>query len=281
MSNPILITGASGSLGGAAVQQFLQAGFTVRQGVRNLQKARPGADAVRLDFTQSETFAPALAGAAGLLLIAPSLDANAPAQLAPFIASAKTAGVGHIVFISALGANLDETTPLRLVEHSVTNSGIPYTILRPNFFMENFSTGYLSNSILAQNAIYLAAGEAKTSFISVRDVLAVAIAAFQKPLAGAEFDLTGPGPLDHAQAAALIAEASGRPVAYHALTEAQMSAGARAAGLPEPAVQYLAMLYQVVRAGYVAHVTGDVERVLGRPPVTFAEFAASNASVWK
>jgi len=62
------------------------------------------------------------------------------------------------------------------------DSGVPYTILRPNFFMENFPEGFLSGSIKGQNAIFLAAGDGKTSFISVRDIAAAALTAFQKPL---------------------------------------------------------------------------------------------------
>jgi len=281
MSNPILVTGASGVLGGAIVKTLVEAGVAVRQAVRNPQKALPGIESVTLDYKQPATFEPALAGTAGVVLIAPSLDPTAPAQLAPFVASAQAAGIGHILFISAFGTNHSEESPLRRVEHIVIGSGIPYTILRPNFFMENFSTGFLSGSIRTQNGIFLAAGDGKTSFISTRDIAAVTLAAFQKPLAGAELDLTGPESLDHSQAAALITEAAGRPISYHQLTEEQMAAGARAAGLPEFAVHFLGMLYGIVRAGQSAGVTHEVERVTGRPPITFREFATQNAGAWK
>lgn len=78
--------------------------------------------------------------------------------------------------------------------------------------------------IRVQNAIYLAAGEGKTSFISVNDIAAVAVGALQRSLTGMEN------------------EASGRTVMYHLLTEGQMLEGARARGMPEPVVAYLAML---------------------------------------
>jgi uncharacterized protein YbjT (DUF2867 family) len=107
------------------------------------------------------------------------------------------------------------------------------------------------------------------------------VAAFRTPLAGREFDLTGPEALDHAEIAKVIGEVSGRRVAYHPLTGEQMTAGALAAGMPEPVVGYLRMLYGVVRAGYAAEVTSDVEAVTGRKPITFRTFAESAAPAWK
>ncbi len=105
--------------------------------------------------------------------MAPPLEANAPALLGPVVTAAKLAGVRHIVLISAFGVNHNEQAPMRIVEHLVIDSGLPYTILRPNFFMENFSAGFLASSIRKQHAIYLAAGDGKTSFISVEDIAAV------------------------------------------------------------------------------------------------------------
>ncbi|QOY90158.1 SDR family oxidoreductase [Paludibaculum fermentans] len=281
MSNSILITGASGVLGRAIVSAFVEAGVTVRQGVRNLNSAKAGVPAVRWDYADPSTIAPALDGIDALLLMAPPLDAEAVAKLTPAIVAAKSAGLSHILLISAFGANYNEQAPLRVIEHLVIGSGIPYTILRPNFFMENFSEGFLAGSIKAQNGIFLAAGDGKTSFISIDDIAAVALAAFQKPLTGVELDLTGPESLDHTEAAGFISEAAGRPVAYHALTEEQMAAGARAAGLPESTIAYMAVLYSIVRGGFAAGITPVVGEVTGRPPLTFAEFARRNAAAWR
>jgi uncharacterized protein YbjT (DUF2867 family) len=281
MKQPILVTGASGVLGRALVPAFTQSGLAVRQAVRSLEKAKPGVESVRLDYNDPATVGPALAGAGGLLLMAPSLDPNAPAELRPVVEGAKSSDVQHIVFISALGVNHNEQAPLRVVEHIVMDSGIPYTILRMNFLMENFSEGFLASGIKGQNGIFLAAGDGKTSFVSTRDIAAVALAAFRKPLSGRELDLTGPEALDHREAAAIISEVSGRHVTYHSLTEEQMVAGARALGMPEPAITYMTVLYGVVRAGYAAAVTSDIEKVTGRKPATFREFAQANAAAWK
>jgi uncharacterized protein YbjT (DUF2867 family) len=268
-------------LGRAIVGAAVKAGLAVRQGVRDTRKAAPGVEAVPLDYLSPGTIAPAVEGVGRLLLMAPSLDPSAPAELGPMIAAAKAAGVRHVVLISAFGVNHNEQAPLRVVEHLVMDSGVPYTILRPNFFMENFSEGFLAGGIRARGGIYLAAGDGRTSFISVEDIAAAVVAAFQRGLTGEEFDLTGPEALDHSEAARIIGEASGRPVAYHSLSEEEMVAGARAAGMPENAIVYLTVLYGVVRAGFAAAVTGDFEKVAGRKPVRFEEFARAAAAAWR
>ena len=281
MRGSILVTGASGILGKAIVKAGVKGGFAVKQAVRDLKRAGAGVEAVRFDYADSSTFAPALKGVSGLLLIAPPLDPTAPAQLRPVIESAKAAGLGHIVFISAFGANHSEQAPLRVIEHAVMDSGVPFTILRPNFFMENFSQGFLAGAIRAQGVIPLPAGDGKTSFIAVEDIAAVAVAAFARSLAGQEFDLTGMEALDHTAVARIISEASGRAVTYRSITEEQMTAGGRAQGMPEPAIEYLQGLYGIVRAGFAAGVTGDVEKVTGRKPVRFEDFARAAAAAWR
>ncbi|HLK68007.1 MAG TPA: NAD(P)H-binding protein [Bryobacteraceae bacterium] len=272
MQNRVLVTAATGILGKAIVEAAVGAELPVRQAVRNPAKANPNVEAVRLDYADAATIAPALAGVSAMVLMAPPLDPNAPAEVAPVIAAAKAANLEHLIFISAFGVNHSEQAPLRIVEHLVMDSGVPFTILRPNFFMENFSEGFLARGIREQNAIYLAAGNGETSFISARDIAAVVVTVLQKRITGRDFDLTGPAALDHTEVAKIISEVSGRTVTYHPLTEQQMLEGARAQGMPEPTVAYMGMLYAVVRAGFEAPVSGDVETITGRKPMTFEAF---------
>jgi uncharacterized protein YbjT (DUF2867 family) len=283
MSKTILVTGATGNLGGAVAEALAARGFRVKAASRHPEKvaAKAAVEAVALDFEDPNTFDGALAGVEGAFLIAPPMDPEAPAKLKPLIEKAKTAGIGHVVFTSALGVDQNEQAPLRVIERALMTSGIRYTILRPNFFMENFSTGFVAPMIKHNGGIFLAAGDAKTSFISTRDIAEVAAIAFAAQHHGKEYNLTGPEALDHTQAAGLISEAVQKEIAYHALAEEAMLQGARDNGMPEPAVQYMAVLYAVVRAGYMAAVTDDVERVTGHKPVTFAEFVRANVKCWK
>lgn len=273
MSEKVLVTGATGTLGKAIAQAVRDSGYSVVQGVRDTARVHPQAEAVRLDYAEQSTIAPALESVSALVLMAPPLDGRAPELLKPVLAAAQSGGVKQVVFISAFGVNHNEQAPLRIVEHMVMESGLPYTILRPNFFMENFSEGPQASGIKRGNSIYLAAGDGKTSFISVKDIAAVVTLALKGSLTGTEIDLTGPEALDHFEVAAMISKASARTIEYHPLTEEQMLDGARSHGMPEPVVAYLGGLYSVVRAGYAASIAPVPSSLADYHPRTFQTFA--------
>ncbi|MCM2357150.1 MAG: NAD(P)H-binding protein [Geobacteraceae bacterium] len=277
----ILVTGASGSLGRAAVAALTARGFSVRAASRQpLPAIPPAVHAVRFDYTDPGTYQPALEGADGVLLIAPPLDVESPAKLNPVIDRAKALGVRHIVLNSALGVEASEDAPLRRIERHLMASGVGYTILRPNFFMENFTTGFLA-PMVGQGGIYLAAGDGRTSFISTADIAAVAAEAFSGAQHGRAYNLTGPEALDHDEVARLISQAAGRTICYHAISEEEMLRGAMQNGLPESAARFMGLLYSIVRNGWAADVTDDVRLVAGRPPLSFAEFARQSAAFWR
>ncbi len=278
----ILVTGSTGNLGRAVVSALVSAGFPVRAAARDPGKLppRPGVEPVRFAYEEPATHAPALEGVEGLFLIAPPLDPEAPAKVNPVVDLAHRLGLRRVVLTSALGVDAVEEAPLRRVERHLMASGLPHTILRPNFFMENFSTGFLA-PMVRQGGIWLAAAEGKTSFISVEDIAAVAVAVFRQDSPPRECNLTGPEALDHAEVAAILSRVTGRTITYHPLAEEDMLNNLRRAGLPEGAVQYVANLYRAVRAGYAAQVTPEVERVSGRKPMTFEEFVRRNAGLWR
>lgn len=277
----ILVTGATGNLGSAVVEALKTKNIAVKAGARNPRKLNTGTETVRFDFHDPETFGPALEGVDAVFLQAPPMDPASPELLKPFIERAAERGIKHIVFNSGLGADANEESPLRRVERILMDSGVPYTITRPNFFMENFSTGFIAPMIAQADAFFLAADDAKTSFISVEDIAAVVAAAFSQKLTGKAFNLTGPRALDRSEAAALINEAAGKPISYNAIPEDTMLQGARDNGMPEGHVQFMAALYQAVRNGWTEPTTPDVEQVLGRPPVSFEAFVRKNSKAWK
>jgi uncharacterized protein YbjT (DUF2867 family) len=277
----ILVTGSTGNLGRAVVTALNGEGFDVRAASRNPGKLAPGAGVEPMLFAYENptAHAAALQGVGGLFLMAPPLDSEAPSKLNPVIDLAKRLGVGHIVFNSAFGVDAVEQAPLRVVERHLMASGVPYTILRPNFFMENFSTGFLA-PMLKQGGIFLAAADGKTAFISVVDIAQVAAVAFAKGLAAKEYNLTGPEALDHKAVAAIISKVSGKTITYQAIPEDAMLSGLRGTGMPEGAVQYVGVLYSAVRAGYTAAITSDVETVTGRKPIPFDAFARQSTAAW-
>lgn len=282
MNNRILVTGATGNLGQDIVNSLLNEGYSVKAATRKPKgiKTNERLISVQFDYTDPTTFNESLHGTQGAVLMAPPMDPEAPAKLIPFIENAKTAGLRHLIFISALGADQNEQAPLRIIENAIIGCGLPFTILRPNFFMENFSRGFIA-PMIRQGGIFLAAGQGKTSFLSTKDIAAVVAKGFTNALYGKEFNLTGPQALDHNRVAEMISERIGRNITYSPLTEEAMLQGARDSGMPEGAVQYMAVLYSVVRDGWMATITDDVEMVTGQKPTSFQEFVYQNAAAWK
>ena len=208
----IFVTGATGNLGRAVVAALRTKGITVRAAVRNTGKLAPASGRTCcFAYENQATHRPPCRMWTPSFLMAPPLDPEAPAKLNPVIDLAKTLGVRHIVLNSALGVDAVEQAPLRIVERYLMASGVPYTILRPNFFMENFSTGFLA-PMVKKGGIFLAAADGKTSFISVADIAEVAAAASLKRLTSKEYNLTGPEALDHNQVAAIISKVSGKSI---------------------------------------------------------------------
>ena len=279
MGDHILVTGASGKLGREVVKQLREAGHMVSGATRSPERLPGG---VRFDWTQPETWPGAIGEVRQVFLTARPLDIAAAAILPDFIDQCRSAGVEHVVFSSSLGTAEQPAGPLGLVESYLRYSGLDWTILRPNFFMENFSHGWLLPEISKNGTITLAADKGRTSFISVVDVAAVAVAVLADPqLHGQDHDLTGGDALSHTAVAAALTKASQRPVNYVPVDPLTMRERGRRAGLPGGQLEYLMILYRQVRAGKAAKVRPTVSRLLGRKPITFDAFAQANAAAWR
>ena len=271
-----LITGANGNLGKEIVRQTVT-DHTIVAGVRNLATTTPidGATYKRFDYDDVSTFEPALEEVSKVVLAAPPLDAKAYERMLPFIQQLQSKGIKRVVMLSAFKANFDENAPLRKIELELVNNGFEYTIIRPNFFSENFTTGFSAASISNDKAIVHSAQEGKTSFISTRDIAAIFNQALlNNSLIGKELNPTGSEALSHTEVAQLLSNQKGETIANVALSHEQLKAGAMEHGLPESAADYLVMLYDYTAKGYMEEVTSDVETVLGRKPLLLHEVLA-------
>ena len=282
MTQPILVTGASGTLGQAVVKRLRAAGYTTRCGSRNPERCHGNEEAVRFSWSSPLTFRPAVEGVTQVFLTVRPLDIAAATVVPDLLEDCRLMGVEHVVFVSALGADEQIVGPLGLAERVLQHSGMRWTILRPNFFMENFSHGWLRPEIQSGGLIELPAGSGRTSFVSVEDVAEVAARVFGDPeLQGRAYDLTGDDPMSHTAVAAALTRASGRPVNYEPLTPDQMRERARRAGLPSGQLEYLLALYRLVREGKASRVSRDIDMILDRKPRRFDDFAAANAEAWR
>jgi uncharacterized protein YbjT (DUF2867 family) len=276
-SGKILITGATGHVGSKVFNILEDESVDVRGAVRNFDKAKDLElnidDLTYFDYTKPETFEETFEDIEKVLFIAPPLDPKAFELLKPAIDYAIEKEVKHIVVLSAYGVEQSDEIPLRKVELHVKNSGIPYTIIRPNFFMENFTTGFLSESIKNDGEIIIPAGDGQTSFIDTRDIAAViAEILINKIYINQVYILTGPEALDHHEIASIMSEIWEKEITYKPISEEDMRDSLKSGGIPEEVINMTLGLYYPVRKGLNAKITDDVRKVLGRDPVTFKKF---------
>lgn len=272
----IAITGAGGNIGRHLARMLVEAGVPARLLVRELPAGASGDgthDLVTMDLDRPETLDAALAGITHLFLVSPG--PNTPAQDAAAIAAAQRAGVRRIVLLSSLGVELGGIgggRPHAPGEESLRNTGIDWTILRPSEFMTN--TLGLLPEIRARGTMSVPSGGGKVGYIDPADIAAVAFAALTTAgHSGTIYRLTGPETLSAAEVAARIGAAIGKTVRHADVSDADFRTGAQAAHLPGALIETLSEYYAAVKEGRMDLLTPDVERVTGRRPGAFAEWA--------
>jgi uncharacterized protein YbjT (DUF2867 family) len=177
MNKPILVTGATGTIGRDVAKRLSQKGAPVRAGVRDQAKARkqfgPEIALATFDFKDAASFADALDGVEKLFLL-PPLMPNQVEVTNGFVDAAKHAGVRHIAKLSAVGADTDPPFTFgkwhAAGEQYIRKSGLVFTFFRPNSFMQNFITYFPPRG----GVIYLPRGNGKASFVDTRDIAAIA-----------------------------------------------------------------------------------------------------------
>ncbi len=284
MSRTVLVLTATGTTGSHTLAALLRApadGVTVRAATRDPSAARfpAGVTAVAWSYDDRSTWGPALAGVDALYLAMPPFRADEAEVGEAIVAAAKAAGVKRIVKLSASGVENDPTSGHRRVELAIEASGLAWIHLRPTFFHENFVEFY-GGSITADGAIYLPAGAGKTGFVAAADIGEVAAAALLSDASGEAWTLTGPEALDHDDVAAALTTVLGKPVRYVDIPPRAFEDALRSYGSGEVAVATMSALYGLVRAGWTAAISPDVERVLGRRPLAFADWAKAHAAAW-
>lgn len=279
-SADILVLGATGTVGRALVQQLSAHEHAVRAATRHPDTYDgPGAP-VRFEYTDPDTYAAALAGVTRVFMLAPP-DMEAYGYLVPFLDAAAAADVERLVLMTAMGVeHAPPEVPLRGAELHLQNLEVDATIVRPNWFMQNFLT-YWRGMIEADGVMRLPAGEAATSFVDARDIAAVSGAALlESGHAGAAYTVTGPEALTYHEAAQVLSEAWARDIQYEPVSDDTALDLLTSAGLGTDYAEMLIGLFQSVQAGQAAPVTPDVEEVTGEPPRSLAQFATDTADVW-
>ena len=269
--SPTLVLGGTGKTGRRVVQRLSARGIQTRVGSRFGDPP--------FDWEIPSTWGPALAGMRSVYLTYhPDLAVPGAVQATRSFAELAVArGVSRIVLVSGRGEPVAEHA-----EQVVRDSGAQLTILRSTWFMQNFSEDYMLEHVLS-GEIRLPAGDVPTPFVDADDVADVAVAALSDDRhVGELYELTGPRSLTFAQAAAEIAEATGREVTYVPVSLARHADELGRHGAPAEVVELLTYLFGEVVDGRNAGTTDGVRRALGREPRDFSDYARRIAAggVW-
>lgn len=283
-AGPVLVTGASGNVGGAVVTALLAAGIPVRAAGNDqsaLEARFPGIETVPLDFYQPGTFDAALADAGGLFLLRPPPVSRVGPTLNALVDAAARHGIGHVVFSSVTGADTNWVVPHHRVETHLRDAGIPWTILRPGFFAQNLADAYRAD-IRADDRIYLPAGRGRAAFVDTRDIGDVAAVIFAAPAGhrGAGYPLTGAEALDFDTVAELLTCVLGRPIRYEPAGVAAYLRHVRRQRTPLTQALVQTVLHTGLRRGQAELVDPTLPRLLGRPPRTLEQYIRDHQDLW-
>lgn len=286
----ILVTGATGNVGGAALAALRARGITAigttsrsSPSTSSSSSPSPSASTRALDFLRPETFAPALQGIRAVVLVRPPAIGNVAATLVPFIDVALAHGVEHIVFLSVVGAAANPLLPHTKVEKHLAARGANATFLRAGFFAQNLTETWRAD-VVDDHRLVLPAGAGRVAFVDARDIgdAAALLAAAPPPTGCIAYDLTGPTALTLTALAALITTATNTPVHYEPCSAPHFFLHLwRRRRLPLLQAFILTLLHVGLRkndeAAGAARITDELEHLLHRPRRTMAAFVTEHA----
>lgn len=289
----ILVTGASGNLGGLIIKHLLETenvpASSIIAASRDPGKlaalAAKGIETRKADFNDPSTLAAAFAGVEKLMIVSTdALDGEGTRlrQHKAAVAAAKEAGVSRIFYTSLPRPDESVVTfaPDHLsTEDAIKASGLAYTFFRNNWYQEN--TLFALPHALEAGQWYVATGEGRIPYIAREDCArAIAAGLAKTPAENKVYTLTGAEALNVEEVAALAREITGKPLTVVQVNEEQLIEGLKAAGFPAPVAATFASFDANQRAGLFEPVTDDFKTLTGREPATLkAFFAASKAAL--
>ncbi|RKN83343.1 NAD(P)H-binding protein [Ulvibacterium marinum] len=268
----ILVIGGTGKTGKRVVQNLEVLGHNVRIGSRSASPA--------FDWHQPEGWAQALEGM-DKVYITYQPDLAVPGALRSIeqlVKESKRANVKKLVILSGKGER-----EAQLCEQVIIHSGLDYTIVRASWFNQNFNENFLLEPVL-EGMVALPQAEAQIPWVDADDIAAVATKALtDDEHNGKIYQLTGSRTLTFREAVAEIAKASNREIQFIPVSIQEYGEGMRKAGVPGDFVWLIEYLFtEVLGNPKLAEVTNDIEKILGRKPIDFSDYAAKVAAtgVW-
>jgi len=280
----ILVTTA-GKVGSETARLLRERDEAVRVLVRDPAKAtaralaEAGAEIATGDLGVPASIDEAMRGVSGVVLVSPAV----PAQELNVVASAASAGAGHVVKATSKAAADSPIARRRWqaeIEAGLAAAGIPHTLLRSNAYMQNMLA--LAPAIAATSSFGSSAGNGRSGLVDARDVAAVAAEIITSPAAhaGKTYWLTGPELLSNYDVATVLSKLLGRTITYRELTFEQNQDAMIRAGVPEQIAEMNAQAFSLTAEGDAEWVTQDLPSLLGRPARSFEQFTADYAAAF-
>lgn len=277
----LAVTGSTGQLGGQVARLLAAAGTAQRLVVRDAGRAPKldGAVTAIATYADAAQARAALAGVKTLFMVSAAEAEDRLQQHYTFVDAAADAGVQHIVYTSFFGAAPD-CTPLGrdhyASEERIKGSGMDYTILRDNFYLD-----FLPLLAGEDGVIRGPAGDGVMAAVTRGDIARAALAVLRDPALhrGRSYDLTGPEDLSLARAAELLTAGTGRTISYRNETLAEAYASREPYGAPPWQVDAWVSTYTAIAAGELAGPTSTVHALTGREPLGLADFLAEAHSL--
>lgn len=273
------LTGSTGAVGGTAAHLLADSGVAIRLLVRDPSRAPhlPGADVRQATYGDAGCVE-ALAGVDTVFMVSGHEAADRVDQHRSFVDAAVTAGVRQIVYLSFVGASATSGFTLGrdhgATEDHIRASGLEWTFLRDNFYAEILPRFADENGVIRGPA-----GTGRVAAVSQRDVGAVVAQVLRSPRDHMDrtYDLTGPEALTFDDIAAIATRITGRPHRFVDETLEEARASRAHFGAPDWQIDAWVSTYTAIRDGELKHVSGDVDRLLGRPATSFDEAIAEQA----
>ncbi len=267
----ILVIGGTGKTGKRVVARLNKLGHQVRVGSRSAD--------IPFDWHQPNTWAKALTGIEAVYItFQPDLAVPGATEVIQSLSSmAVNLGVKHLVLLSGRGEK-----EAQACEQIVMNAGTAWTIVRADWFHQNFSESVFLEPVLAGH-VALPRAEARIPFVDVEDIADIVTAALTDAQhQGQIYELTGPRLLSFEEVVLEIAKETGRNIQYQAVSMDEYNQLLKQHQLPNDYIWLVNYLFDEVLDGRNAHLTQDVEKVLGRPARDFSEYAKATAltGVW-
>lgn len=273
----IVVTGSTGGLGGRVARRLADAGMEQTLLVRDAARAPelPGARVVQATYADTDAVRRALEGADAVFMVSASESVNRRAEHASFIAAARDAAVGHLVYTSFVGAAEDATFTLArdhwAAEQLLAASAVPVTVLRDNLYAD-----FLPFMVGEDGVIRGPAGTGRAAVVARDDIADVATLILREPTrhAGRTYDLTGPESLSFGDMAALLSAVQHREVSYHAETIEEAYASRAKYGAPDWQLDAWVSTYTAVANGELDVVSPAIPDLLGRPATSLRDVLA-------